>query len=143
MSGGDYRWHRKVNQAMGGTIVYGATGVSGTAVVSGATGVTNFGIHVQIVDIHITTGASGVTWALLDSSGSNQIWGPLAMDLAGTSLHYDFGDAGVQLPTGASLQISGSASGVGATFTWEGYRAYKGGASVGNFLASGASGSPP
>ena len=140
MSGGDYRWHQKINQAANTTLAIGTTGVSGATVLSGYTGASNFGFHIQIIDVHVTTGASGVTWSFMDSSGSNTIFGPLAMDTAGTPFHYDFGDRGVALPTGASLQISGSASGAGALVSIEGYRAYKGGASAGYSNASGASG---
>lgn len=141
MSGGDYEWHRKINQRVGQTVSYGTTGVSGTAVVSGATGVASGALFLQHVELVVTTGAA-VTWNLIDSSGSNTVAGPFDMTTANTSFSRDFGPNGVQLPTGASLQISGSASGAAGTLTYIGYRKYMGGTSVG-VTATGASGTTP
>lgn len=143
MSGGDYRWHRKINQGLGGTFAVGTTGATGTNVVTGATGKTNFAIYVQILEVIPTTGSTGVTWNFLDSSGSTSITGLLPMDVAPNPYRFDFGDAGIQLPTGASFQFATSATGAAGTIIWEGYMAYKGGASVGYTNASGASGTTP
>lgn len=142
MAGGDYLWYRKVNQAVGGQISYGTTGVSGTAVVTGGTGVASGALFIQHLEVIVTTGA-GVTWNFIDSSGSQTIAGSIDMTTAGTRFPFDFGAVGVQLPTGASLQVSGSASGAAANVNWVGYRKYMGGTSVGAFPASGASGTTP
>lgn len=142
MSGGDYRWQRKVNQEVGGRISYTTTGVSGASVVSGGTGTASGAIFVQHLEVVVTTGA-GVTWNFIDSSGSQTVAGPLDMSTANVRFSYDFGDVGLQLPTGASLQVSGSASGAAANVQWVGYKKYMGGASVGFFPASGSSGSTP
>lgn len=142
MSGGDYLWHRKVNQSVGSQIAYGTTGVSGSVIVSGGTGVASGAIFVQHLEVIVTTG-SAVTWNFIDSSGSQTIAGPIDMTTANTRFPFDFGEAGFQLPTGASLQVSGSASGAAANVKWIGYRKYMGGTSVGVFPASGASGTTP
>lgn len=142
MSGGDYRWQRKVNQEVGSRISYGTTGVSGTAVVTGGTGVASGAIFIQHLEVVVTTGAA-VTWSFLDSSGSQVLAGPIDMTTANVRFPFDFGETGWQLPTGASLQVSGSASGAAANVQWIGYRKYMGGTSVGFFPASGASGTTP
>lgn len=142
MSGGDYRWQRKVNQEVGGSISYGTTGVSGASVVNGGTGSASGAIFVQHLEVIVTTGAA-VTWNFIDSSGSQTVAGPIDMTTANVRFPFDFGDVGWQLPTGASLQVSGSASGAAANVRWIGYKKYMGGTSVGNFPASGASGSVP
>ena len=139
MSGGDYVWHRKVNQDIGGFSAFGATGVSGnvTLVAAQASGA----IFIQRASVYVTTG-SAQTWQLQDSSG-NAVTPSLDMTTAGVPFTYDFGDRGIQLATGASLVVSGSASGAGGRINWEGYRKYMGGTSVGFFPASGASGTTP
>ncbi len=139
MSGGDYVWHRKVNQAVGSSVSYGTTGVSGSVVVTGGTGAASGAIFVQRIQGIVTTGAA-VTWGFTDSSGSQLITTAIDMSTAGTRFDVDFGPVGKQLPTGASLQVSGSASGAAANVDWFGYRKYMGGTSVGFFPASGASG---
>lgn len=142
MSGGDYRWQRKVNQEVGAQISYGTTGVSGTTVVTGGTGSASGAIFVQHLEVIVTTGAA-VTWNFIDSSGSQTVAGPIDMTTANVRFPFDFGDVGIQLPTGASLQVSGSASGAAARVAWSGYKKYMGGTSVGVFPASGASGTTP
>ena len=142
MSGGDYRWQRKVNQEVGGRVSYTTTGVSGTSVVSGGTGTPSGAIFIQHLELIVTTGAAQ-TWSLIDSSGSQVVAGPFDMTTANVSFSRDFGDVGFQLPTGASLQISGSASGAAGNLQWIGYKKYMGGTSVGFFPASGASGTTP
>ncbi len=142
MSGGDARWQRKVNQEVGATIAYGITGVSGSIVVSGGTGSASGAIFVQHLEVTVSTGAA-VTWNFIDSSGSRTVAGPIDMSTANVRFPFDFGPDGVQLPTGASLQVSGSASGASATVSWVGYKKYMGGTSVGVFPASGASGTTP
>lgn len=143
MSAGDYEIHRKHNQRVQGTIVINSTGSYTTGVISGATGSASGAIFVQIIDVQIATGATGVTWNFLDSSGANAIYGPLPMDVAPNSFHKDFGPVGVQLTTGASVQLTTSATGAVGVIAWQGYKKYMGGTSVGNFLASGASGTTP
>lgn len=141
MAGGDYLWHRKIHQGVGGYQVIGTTGVSGAVVLSGATGTASGAIFVQRIRVLVTTGAA-VTWQFQDSSGF-AITPPLDMGAVNTPFQFDFGDRGQQLSTGASLQISGSASGAGAIVNWEGFKKYMGGTSVGVFPASGASGTTP
>jgi len=143
MSGGDYLWHRKVNGAVGSQVSYTTTGVSGTAIVSGGTGAASGAIFIQHLELIVTTGSAGVTWSFIDSSGSQTIAGPFDMSTANTRYASDFGDAGFQLPTGASLQVSGSASGAAGNLKWIGYRKYMGGSFVPTTLASGASGTTP
>lgn len=143
MAGGDYLWHQRIHQRVGGTITVNTTGSSGTNVISGGTGTASGAIFVQKLSVIPTTGATGVTWNFNDSSGSTSISGLLPMDVAPNPYQMDFGPRGVQLQTGASLQLVLSATGAAGVITWEGYKAYMGGTSVGVFPASGASGTTP
>lgn len=143
MSAGDYEVHRKNNQRVGGTIPINSTGASGTSTLSGGTGSASGAIFVQTIDVEISTGATGITWSIIDSSGANSITGLLPMDVAPTSYKRDYGSVGLQLTTGASLQLVASASGPVGVITWQGYKRYMGGTSVGVFPASGSSGTTP
>lgn len=143
MSGGDYLWYQKTHQRVGGTIPVSVSGATGTNIISGGTGTASGAIFVQKLAVIPTTGSTGVTWNFLDSSGSTSISGLLPMDVAPNPYQLDFGPRGIQLPTGASFQLSTSATGAAGLITWEGYKAYMGGTSVGFFPASGASGTTP
>lgn len=140
---GDYLSYQSVNQAVGGTITVNTTGSSGTNIISGGTGTASGAIFVQRLSVTPTTGSTGVTWSFVDSSGSTSITGLLPMDVAPGPYQLDYGPRGVQLPTGASLQLVLSATGAAGIITWEGYKKYMGGTSVGFFPASGSSGSIP
>lgn len=143
MSGGDYVWHRKVNQGYVGSVAFGTTGVSGATVGTILSGAASGAIHVQRGIVRVTTGSSGVTWQLQDGSTGSALKEPFDMSIAGVGFPFDFGDRGLQLTTGNSLVVSGSASGAAGVIDYEGYIKYMGGTSVGLFPASGASGTTP
>ena len=143
MSGGDYRWHQKNNQAVGGTVNVNTTGATGTtSPISGGTGSASGAIFVQLLEVAVTTGATGVTWDFQGSSGSQSITGLVPVNTVGLT-RFDFGPRGVQLTTGSNFQLVTSATGTAGVINWEGYKKYMGGTSVGTFSASGASGSTP
>ncbi len=139
MAGGDYRKYRGENQDVSVTTTVNSTGASGGQNI--ITGVASGAIFVQrAMFVPTTTGA--VSWSLVDSSSGNPAITPL-VSMTGSGYSQDYGSRGIQLTTGASLQLLASATGAAGFVNIEGYRKYMGGTSVGNFPASGASGTTP
>ena len=139
MAGGDYRKYRGENSDVSATARINSTGASGGLVL--ATGIVSGCIFVQRATIVPTT-TGAVTWALTDtSSGTPAI--SIAVSMTGSGYSVDYGSRGVQLTTGASLQVLPSATGAAGVVTFEGYWKYTGGSSQGYSNASGASGTTP
>lgn len=134
MAGGDYRKYRQENQDVSAQIRINATGASGVL----STGVASGSIFVQKLSIVPTT-TGAVNWSVNDpTSGAIT---PL-VSMTGSGYSVDYGSRGIQITTGASLTAVLSATGAAGLIEFEGYLKYTGGTSVGNFPASGASGSP-
>ena len=138
MAGGDYRKYRQENSDVSTTARINTTGSSGGLTL--ASGVASGSIFLQRATI-IPTTTGAVNWSLTDSSGSLALT-PL-VSMTGSGYSVDYGSRGVQLTTGGSLQATLSATGAAGLITTEAYWKYTGGTSVGNFPASGASGTTP
>ena len=139
MAGGDYRKYRQENSDVSATSRINSTGAVSGAVL--ASGVASGAIFVQRATIVPTT-TGAVTWALTDTSSGTPAITP-AISMTGSGYSVDYGSRGLQLTTGASLQILPSATGAAGVITFEAYWKYMGGTSVGFFPASGASGTTP
>lgn len=139
MAGGDYRKYRQENSDVSTTARINTTGSSGGLVL--ASGVASGSIFVQRATI-IPTTTGAVNWSLTDTSSGTPAITPL-ISMTGSGYSVDYGSRGVQLNTGASLQVTLSATGAAGVVTTEAYWKYGGGTSVGVFPASGASGTTP
>ena len=136
---GDYRKYRSENTDVSTTARINTTGSSGGLVL--ASGVASGSIFLQRATIVPTT-TGAVSWSLTDSSSGTPALTPL-ISMTGSGYSIDYGSRGVQLNTGASLQVTLSATGAAGVVSVEGYWKYGGGTAVGVFPASGASGSVP
>ena len=136
---GDYRKYRSENSDVSTTARINTTGSSGGLVL--ASGVASGCIFVQRATIEPTT-TGAVNWSLTDTSSGTPAITPL-VSMTGSGFSIDYGSRGVQLNTGASLQVTLSATGAAGVVTTEAYWKYTGGTSVNTALPSGASGTTP
>ena len=114
---GDYQWYTSQYQDVSGSdSEVGA--VNQTLATPRKAG---YALFLQRANVHITSGAAGVTWKLKDSNGA-ELTGPFDAATSGTAHTRDFGPAGVQLSDNARLELVVSGAGATGAIAWEAYQ---------------------
>ena len=114
---GDYQWYTSQYQDVSGS----ETDIGASNKILVTPRKAGYALFLQRAHVHITVGAAGTTWKLVDTLGAD-LTGPFDAATSGTAHTRDFGPAGAPLADNGSLRLEVSGPGATGFLTWEAYQ---------------------